>query len=169
MSFEGTFGSFDFYHATVRLGTERVGYSFRVQFHDGAIRGYDRSGLFFEKGQDHSQRRFFLTPGLSTPDWAKGAVMYQILVDRFCNGDPSSDVLSDEYAYGGRHVRRVDDWNRVPEPLSDFNEFYGGDLQGVPSISIRSLFHLPAINMTFRTMITLTRILAGSFPIGASS
>lgn len=131
MSFEGTFGSFDFYHATVRLGTERVGYSFRVQFHDGAIRGYDRSGLFFEKGQDHSQRRFFLTPGLSTPDWAKGAVMYQILVDRFCNGDPSSDVLSDEYAYGGRHVRRVEDWNRVPDPLSDFNEFYGGDLQGV--------------------------------------
>ena len=29
----------------------------------------------------------------ATPDWAKGAVMYQIYADRFCNGDPTNDVL----------------------------------------------------------------------------
>ena len=39
---------------------------------------------------------FRLIPGYKTPGWAKGAVMYQIYVDRFCNGDPSNDVLTDE-------------------------------------------------------------------------
>ena len=32
---------------------------------------------------------FRITPGFTTPNWAKGAVMYQIFTDRFCNGDPS--------------------------------------------------------------------------------
>ena len=36
---------------------------------------------------------FQIMPGFSTPDWAKGAVMYQIFVDRFCNGDKKNDVL----------------------------------------------------------------------------
>jgi hypothetical protein len=31
---------------------------------------------------------FKLIPGFSTPEWAKGALMYQIFVDRFNNGDP---------------------------------------------------------------------------------
>ncbi len=35
------------------------------------------------------------------PDWAKGAVMYQIFMDRFCNGDASNDVLDREYVYIG--------------------------------------------------------------------
>ena len=31
---------------------------------------------------------FGIVPGFKTPDWAKGAVMYQIFVDRFRNGGP---------------------------------------------------------------------------------
>ena len=31
---------------------------------------------------------FEIYPDYDTPQWAKGAVMYQIFVDRFCNGDP---------------------------------------------------------------------------------
>ena len=42
---------------------------------------------------------FRITPGFTTPNWAKGAVMYQIFTDRFCNGDPSNDVLEREYSY----------------------------------------------------------------------
>ena len=55
--------------------------------------------------------------GLSYAGWAKGAVMYQIFVDRFCNGDPSNDVLDDEYVYIGQPVCRVKDWNQVPSPM----------------------------------------------------
>ena len=45
------------------------------------------------------QYSFGIIPGFKTPDWAKGAVMYQIFVDRFCNGDPFNDVLTGEYYY----------------------------------------------------------------------
>ncbi len=38
------------------------------------------------------QYEFCIIPGFSTPEWAKGAVMYQIFTDRFCNGDNSNDV-----------------------------------------------------------------------------
>ena len=44
---------------------------------------------------------FQITPGFHTPDWAKGAVMYQIFVDRFYNGDTTNDVQDCEYIYIG--------------------------------------------------------------------
>ena len=73
---------------------------------------------------------FQITPGFKTPAWAKGAVMYQIFVDRFCNGDKSNDVLDDEYNYIGEHVCQVKDWNKYPAQMG-IREFYGGDLKGV--------------------------------------
>lgn len=73
---------------------------------------------------------FIIIPGFHTPDWAKGAVMYQIYTDRFCNGDSSNDVLTNEYCYIGEPVHRVEDWGRYPAQM-DVREFYGGDLQGV--------------------------------------
>ena len=44
---------------------------------------------------------FVITPGFHVPEWAKGTLMYQIFVDRFNNGDPTNDVLGDEYVYIG--------------------------------------------------------------------
>ena len=54
---------------------------------------------------------FRITPGFHTPEWAKGAVFYQIYVDRFYNADPSNDVLSGEYYYVGSQSERVTDWD----------------------------------------------------------
>ena len=73
---------------------------------------------------------FRITPGFHTPEWAKGAVFYQIYVDRFYNADPSNDVLSGEYYYVGSQSERVTDWDSLPANL-DIGRFYGGDLQGV--------------------------------------
>lgn len=56
--------------------------------------------------------------------------MYQIYTDRFCNGDTSNDVEDREYIYINEGVRRVRDWNRLPEPM-DVRDFYGGDLKGI--------------------------------------
>ena len=64
------------------------------------------------------------------PDFAPGAVMYQIYVDRFCNGDPSNDVETGEYFYIGDTSVKVDNWEKVPAVMG-VREFYGGDLQGV--------------------------------------
>ena len=56
--------------------------------------------------------------------------MYQIYVDRFCNGDPTNDVLTNEYHYIGAKSQHVEDWYRYPSSM-DVRDFYGGDLQGV--------------------------------------
>ena len=55
-------------------------------------------------------------PGFKTPHWVRGAVMYQIFVDRFYDGDKTNNVLdNDEYSYIGEHVTvRWTDWNRYP-------------------------------------------------------
>lgn len=119
-------GLFDYYTHELQLENEKVTYHFEVI--TGKISGtYDVRGLARDVNEYYD---FVILPGFKTPDWAKGAVMYQIYVDRFCNGDPTNDVQTDEYAYIGEHVHRVEDWDRYPAQM-DVREFYGGDLQGV--------------------------------------
>ena len=73
---------------------------------------------------------FRITPGFHTPEWAKGALQYQIFVDRFRNGCPENDPLSGEYNYEGNPIRKKKNWDETPD-TDDFRCFYGGDLQGV--------------------------------------
>lgn len=117
---------FDFYALSVQLEDEKLSYYFEV--HAGKISCYyDMRGVTKDI---NAYYHFQLIPGFKTPDWAKGAVFYQIYVDRFCNGDPSNDVLTNEYQYIGDKTVRVEDWNKYPAAMG-VREFYGGDLQGV--------------------------------------
>lgn len=117
---------FDWYEYDLELDDEKVSYYFEVTA--GRITCvYDFRGVA-KNVEDYY--KFVIVPGNHVPRWAKGAVMYQIYVDRFCNGDPSNDVLTDEYNYIGEHVKRVEDWGKYPAVM-DVREFYGGDLQGV--------------------------------------
>ncbi len=117
---------FDYYACELQLGEEKVTYHFEIQ--SGRLVGYyDMRGLVQEENNYYN---FVIIPGFKTPAWAKGAVMYQIYVDRFCNGDPANDVETNEYCYINEPVHRVEDWNRYPAKM-DVREFYGGDLQGV--------------------------------------
>lgn len=126
MSKVETVGDFDYYSCRLQLDNEKIRYFFELQ--TGGLIGYfDARGLVQEANEYYS---FVIIPGFKTPDWAKGAVMYQIYVDRFYNGDPTNDVETGEYCYIGEQVRRVEDWNRYPAEM-DVREFYGGDLQGV--------------------------------------
>jgi alpha-glucosidase len=72
---------------------------------------------------------FRLIPGQTVPDWARGAVMYQIFVDRFYNGDPANDVVDREYAYLGTTAKAWP-WDKDIQNL-DVCNFCGGDLRGV--------------------------------------
>ncbi len=119
-------GSFDYYQIKVQMGETPYRYSFGIR--EGNLTCfYQRNGLV---RQWNPQSEFEIVPGFSTPNWAKGAVIYQIFTDRFCNGDKSNDVESREYAYIGEPVEHVEDWNRLPGEM-DVRAFYGGDLQGV--------------------------------------
>lgn len=117
---------FDYYSTTVQLTDKSFGYYFQIE------KGEEK--VYFNKrgdvDQPDSQYSYRLFPGYKTPDWAKGAVFYQIYVDRFCNGDRSNDVVNDEYSYIGEHVTGVKNWSKYPATMG-VREFYGGDLQGV--------------------------------------
>ena len=117
---------FDFYETEVVMGEDVLVYYFEV--HAGG-----KMCFFNKMGAMKTLEPFFnykITPGFSTPDWAKGAVFYQIYVDRFANGDPTNDVLDREYIYIGEPVSRVTDWEKYPAQMG-VREFFGGDLQGV--------------------------------------
>lgn len=126
MELEKTQGCFDYYKIEVVMSGERFRYYFEVRT-GKAHCFYNKHGITRDLSDSHS---FCISPGFSTPAWAKGAVMYQILVDRFCNGNQGNDVLDNEYIYIGEGTKRVKDWDARPETV-DIREFYGGDLQGV--------------------------------------
>jgi glycosidase len=96
-------------------------------------------------------------PDFATPDWARGAVVYQVFPDRFANGDPANDPSPDNEPAGdgAERYRHGDvygnpiltrDWeDDLPEgfcraytgPAEPCDEeplgrdFYGGDLAGL--------------------------------------
>lgn len=126
MEKECTQGEFDYYTFETRLGEEPFRYCFEVQ--SGTEKYYyGRCGISRKILEYYN---FVVVPGFSTPDWAKGAVMYQIFTDRFYNGDKSNDVETNEYYYIGDYSQRVTNWDKYPANMG-VREFYGGDLQGV--------------------------------------
>ncbi|MCI8662578.1 MAG: glycoside hydrolase family 13 protein [Hungatella sp.] len=117
---------FDYYEYKLTVADQTLRYHFHiVKGSEGCY--YNRLGVCSEAQEDFD---YLIVPGFHTPGWAKGAVMYQIFVDRFCNGDRDNDVLDCEYIYIGRPVHQVKDWDRNPSTM-DVGCFYGGDLQGV--------------------------------------
>lgn len=117
---------FDYYEIEVQLTDTMFVYYFRIKSESEEL-CYHRCGVSEHPVEYYN---FRIMPGFSTPAWAKGAVMYQIFVDRFCNGDPSNDVEDGEYVYIGEPVCKVKDWNEFPAAM-DIRRFHGGDLQGV--------------------------------------
>ena len=117
---------FDYYQTSIEVGEGKLIYYYRIES-GKAVCYYNQIG----PQKDHNPYYDYeIYPGLKTPEWAKGAVMYQIFVDRFCDGDKTNNVIDDEYSYIGDHVSQVTDWDKYPAQMG-VREFYGGDLQGV--------------------------------------
>ena len=126
MERKNTSGKFDYYAITWRLEKEMFRYSFQI-FGKDEVLHYNQCGVSEEENEAYA---FEIMPGFYTPDWAKGAVMYQIFTDRFYNGDPENDVVDREYIYIGEPCTQVKDWEKYPASMG-VREFYGGDLQGI--------------------------------------
>ena len=122
----GNDSEFDYYVITWRLNENPFRYSFEIQDEEETYY-YGRCGVSKEIVEFYN---FVIVPGFSTPDWAKGAVMYQIFTDRFYNGDKTNDVETNEYYYIGGYSKKVTNWNKYPDAMG-VREFYGGDLKGV--------------------------------------
>lgn len=103
----------DYFRATLEAPLAPLRYGFWLE---------DRKGghFFGAKGLSASPRTPFSwdwskTPAFRTPDWAKGAVLYQIFPERFANGNPDNDPPG------------VQPWGGKPGVYN----YFGGDLAGV--------------------------------------
>ena len=111
-------------------------------------------GIALANSPDSSWQIDVYEPDFTTPDWTRGAVVYQIFPDRFFNGDPANDPSPDAeqgeegaalYRYGDVYGNDVlpKEWDDLPEgycrayqgascdeePLG--RDFFGGDLAGI--------------------------------------
>lgn len=117
---------FDYYETSLEMTSREFRYYFKVQSGNEFVY-FTKAGVTDEVQKWYT---FHLISGFKVPEWSKGAIMYQIFVDRFRRGDSSNDVMDDEYIYIGLPTTRVVDWDTNPKPF-DVGYFYGGDLQGV--------------------------------------
>ncbi len=117
---------FDYYTITLPVGEDKIYYYFEIVL-GKTILYFNQLGARNDLNEYYN---FVIIPGFKTPDWVRGAVIYQIYVDRFCNGDTSNDVVNREYSYIGDYVNHVDNWDKYPASMG-VREFYGGDLEGV--------------------------------------
>jgi glycosidase len=89
---------------------------------------------------DFSYALTVYTPGFTTPEWAKRAIIYQVFPDRFRNADPSNDPQPGTPLYDAQSTRKA--WGAKPEgycagydtacneqPMG--RDFFGGDLKGI--------------------------------------
>jgi len=112
------------------------------------------TGQVYETSIDASWQIVVHEPGFETPEWARGAVVYQVFPDRFHDGDPSNNPTPDaeqgadgaaRFRYGDVYGNPilVKAWDELPEghcrayqgvtcdegPLG--RDFFGGDLAGI--------------------------------------
>jgi len=137
------------------------------------------AGQVLLNSPDRSWQLVTYDPEFRTPDWARGALAYQIFPDRFANGDPSNDPSPDaepvpegagRYRYGDVYGNPVltRDWEAdlpegycraytrpaqpcAEEPLG--RDFYGGDLAGIRQ-------HLPELAELGVTVLYLNPVFA---------
>ena len=117
---------FDYFTVDIQVYAKPIRYYYCVAADDG-LYFYNKRGLH---GDVNSHYNFRLVPGLHVPDWAKGAVMYQIFVDRFHNGDPTNDVVKHEYSYLGKTSMSFE-WDKDVANDDYLCNFFGGDIAGI--------------------------------------
>lgn len=119
-----------YYEAPLRISENRMQYHFYLVCKD-VVYFYNQKEITTYV-PDHTYD-FVLLADYVQPQWVKDAVFYQIFPERFCNGDPSNDVLDGEYWFDGFPTVHVQDWDMPaqPYPKTGCLDFYGGDLQGV--------------------------------------
>ena len=124
-------GVYDIFSADFRL--EKTGlyfYFFRVFKPSGSFR-------LFKQGNDTNMEAgdlwqvSVIPSDFTTPEWAKGAVIYQIFPDRFCK--KGSCDLTGKLAPYTIHENWYDevDWRPTPEGKVLNNDFYGGNFRGI--------------------------------------
>ena len=112
------------------------------------------AGAVYAESPDSSWQIAVHRKDFTTPEWTRGAVVYQVFADRFFNGDPTNDPTADAKptadgagrhrfgdVYGAPILAKM--WKDLPEGACrawqgntcseqpQGRDFYGGDLAGI--------------------------------------
>lgn len=105
-------------------------YYFYIDTPDGGFR-------LFKQGDDTNMEAGDLwqlsciPAGFKTPDWAKGAIIYQVFPDRFCkSGECDLTGKLEPYTVHKSWYEEVD-WKPTAEGIVLNNDFYGGNFKGI--------------------------------------
>jgi len=122
--------SFDYFRTIVKVPSRRVRYVFLVDNGEKQL-WYSEIGLTSQKPEvGELGLPYFEILNIrksdvpSVPEWARGAIIYQIFPDRFCNGDKTNDPPNTK------------EWGKLPVTEDSLyggvkDTFYGGDLRGI--------------------------------------
>ncbi|APF24345.1 glycoside hydrolase family 13 protein [Clostridium butyricum] len=111
---------FDYYKADISVERNRYRYYFELEDNNGEVEFFDERG-FKKQMEKRPEAASFQYPYIAESDayekvnWLQEAVVYQIFVERFCDGDKSIDP--EEALEWGSDVTT--------------NSKFGGDLQGI--------------------------------------
>jgi 1,4-alpha-glucan branching enzyme len=109
---------FDYWEVAIRPRYKRLSYAFKLIAGTETIYILD-TGLQHEPpsppGECFEFPYIHEIDVFKVPEWAKEAVFYQIIPERFANGDSSNDP------------KQMDKWGMTPK----YDNFFGGDLKGV--------------------------------------
>ena len=127
----GTRGSYDIFEADFTIAdTGLYFYFFRIHNPHGSFR-------LFKQGDDTNMEAGDLwqvscvPANFHTPDWAKGALIYQIFPDRFHKvGNPDLTGKLEPYTVHSNWYEDVE-WRPTPEGEVLNNDFYGGNFKGI--------------------------------------
>ena len=117
--------------ATLTLAMPATLYRFALFTADGMY-WFNGGGLHRHVPADAED--FRLLADYHAPAWLAKTVFYQIFPDRFCDGEPESNVRDNEYVYRGESARSQT-WGKPPlrQTAAAMVEFFGGDLPGIES------------------------------------
>jgi alpha-glucosidase len=121
---------YDYWQGTIEdLSDVEGGVWYHFKIRDGSnTKYYNLSGV---TSMEKFDRDFQIQPGFRTAQWAKNGIFYQIMVDRFYDGDSSNNVTTCEYPYGLDNCTLAQPWGAEPETPAQGRDFFGGDLNGV--------------------------------------
>lgn len=128
---ECTQGDYDIFEGTFSLETAALYfYYFRIYKPEGSFRLFKQVHDTNMEAGDRWQ--LTCTPAdFVTPDWAKGAVIYQVFPDRFCKvGDPDLTGKLEPYTV---HKSWLEDVQWQPDENGNVlnNDFFGGNFRGI--------------------------------------
>ncbi len=135
-------GSCDLWEATVPTSAlATIGYRFELD--DGGQTANYADGPLLDGGigiasASDSRLDYVITaydPAFAAIPWLRDAVVYEIVPDRFANGDPYNDASDAELRYGYPPVTNdqvhLFKWSQKPEIPGTGRDYFGGDLAGI--------------------------------------